>query len=155
MSPRSSRAATTSALVRAAAAARAGSYSPYSRFAVGAAIRTADGRVFTGANVENASYGLAICAERSAACAAVNAGARVFVEAAVAVGDCPPAGPCGMCRQTFAEFGADDMPITIVNGAGERATYLLGHFLPLAFRGDDLKQPEPRAARKAPAKQRK
>ncbi|HEY9181467.1 MAG TPA: cytidine deaminase [Candidatus Baltobacteraceae bacterium] len=83
---------------------RENAYAPYSRFAVGAAILTDDGTVFTGANVENASYGLAICAERSAAVAAVAAGYRDFEAIAVAGPDTTVTAPCGACRQFLNEF---------------------------------------------------
>src|SRR5262245_28508295 len=91
-------------LVAAARAARERAYAPYSAFLVGAALRTADGRLFVGANVENASYGLSVCAERTAILAAVNAGAREVRAIAVSTDLDPPAAPCGMCRQTLAEF---------------------------------------------------
>jgi cytidine deaminase len=108
---------------------------PYSRFHVGAAIR-AGGRVFVGANVENASYGLTICAERTAAFAAVLAGATQFEAIAVACVDapdgCDPAllMPCGACRQVLAEFAEADTPI-VVDRVG---TFRLAELLPLAFR---------------------
>jgi cytidine deaminase len=124
-------------LVRLALEARAHAYAPYSGFAVGAAVRTRDGRVFTGANVENASYGLSICAERSAVAAAVNAGARELAAVAVATSTSPPAAPCGMCRQTLAEF-ARDLPIALANDKGEVVHTTLGELLPRAFRGEDL-----------------
>ena len=124
-------------LWRVALDARAHAYAPYSHFRVGAAVRTADGRVFAGSNVENASYGLSVCAERAAVVAAVNAGARELVAVAVATGASPPAGPCGMCRQTLAEF-ALDLPVTLVNDRGERIDTTLATLLPLAFHGDAL-----------------
>jgi cytidine deaminase len=127
----------TDELVRLALEARRFAYAPYSRFEVGAALRTADGRVFSGANVENASYGLAVCAERSAVVAAVNAGARELAELVVATATSPPTAPCGMCRQTLAEF-ARDLPIVLVNERGERTETSLAELLPRAFRGEDL-----------------
>ncbi|MEM9354525.1 MAG: cytidine deaminase [Planctomycetota bacterium] len=90
-------------LIDAALQAQKNAYAPYSKFSVGAALRTANGEVFSGVNVENASYGLTICAERSAAVAAVSAGARqIEVVAIVSKGG---ASPCGACRQFLAEFG--------------------------------------------------
>ena len=125
-------------LVEAARAARLNAWAPYSRYAVGAAIRTVDGRIFAGANVENASYGLSVCAERSAVVAAVSAGVRKIVAVAVVTSSSPPAAPCGVCRQTLAEFCADDLPVTLGNDRGESVTTTLGELLPRAFRGDAL-----------------
>ncbi len=92
-------------LVAAARAVQRHAYAPASRFAVGAAVRASDGRVFVGCNVENASYGLTICAERAAICAAVAAGARAIEAVAVVTDLDEPARPCGACRQVLAEFG--------------------------------------------------
>jgi cytidine deaminase len=122
-------------LLEAARAASRLAYCPYSRFHVGAAVR-ADGRIFTGANVENASYGLTICAERTAAFAAILAGATRIEAVAVACVDapegCDPNGlmPCGACRQVLAEFAGPETPI-VVDRVG---TFTLGELLPLAFR---------------------
>jgi cytidine deaminase len=91
-------------LLAAALAAARKSYSPYSRFSVGAALLTEDGRVFTGCNVENASYGLTLCAERVAISAAVAAGCRRFTRLAIAGGTKRAARPCGACLQVMAEF---------------------------------------------------
>lgn len=124
-------------LVAAALTARARAYAPYSQFSVGAAVRARDGRVFEGANMENASYGLAICAERAAVVAAVMAGARDLEAVAIASSISPPASPCGMCRQTLAEF-AHDLRVILVNDRGERADTTLAELLPRPFRGDAL-----------------
>ena len=99
-------------LVRSALAIRQQAYAPYSKFLVGAAVLTDDGTVFTGANVENASYGLTICAERVAAAAAVAAGQRKIT--AVAVATAGGAAPCGACRQFLAEFGGS-MDVLLVD----------------------------------------
>jgi len=98
------------ALVQRAAEARQLAYAPYSDFLVGAALLTADGQVFTGCNVENASYGLCICAERTAICKAVSEGHQKF--RAIAVAAHPLASPCGACRQFIVEFGKDITVIT-------------------------------------------
>ena len=92
-------------LISAATTARLFAYAPYSNFQVGAALLTKDGRVFTGCNVENLSYGLTICAERSALFAAVTAGVREFEAIAIVADTCEPVSPCGACRQVMAEFG--------------------------------------------------
>ncbi len=97
---------------------RALAYSPYSKFAVGAALRSTDGQVHVGCNVENASFGLTICAERSALVSAVAKGAHRFDAIAIAApGDEPMAWPCGACRQVLSEFGMD-LRVLIV-GEGE------------------------------------
>jgi homotetrameric cytidine deaminase len=123
-----------------AATARGRAYAPYSKFAVGAAIRMTDGRVFTGANVENASYGLAICAERTAIFAAIHAGATALAEVVVYTEASPPASPCGACRQVLAEFARDpaSVAVTALNGKGERKTWTLGQLLPDNFSGSQL-----------------
>jgi cytidine deaminase len=116
-------------LVLAAEAAKA-AYAPYSHFAVGAALRAEDGRIFTGCNVENASYGLAICAERNAVAHAVAEGAQRFD--AVAVMTENGVTPCGACRQVLAEFGPE-MTVVVGDAAGGRRVYAMKDLLPDAF----------------------
>lgn len=125
-------------LIDAARAVRKNAHAPYSRYHVGAALRAKSGKIYVGANVENASYGLALCAERSAVAAAVSAGEKQLVAVAVVTATSPPAAPCGMCRQVLAEFGVDDLPIALVNDSGERVDTTLGAMLPHAFRSGDL-----------------
>jgi cytidine deaminase len=125
-------------LVEAARKVRANAHAPYSRYQVGAAVRGKSGAIYAGANVENASYGLALCAERSAVAAAVAAGEKAIVAVAVVTASSPPAAPCGMCRQVLAEFGDDKLAVTLVNDAGERSDTTLGALLPHAFRSDQL-----------------
>ncbi|MEO8705834.1 MAG: cytidine deaminase [Kofleriaceae bacterium] len=122
-----------------AIAAQRHAYAPYSKFHVGAAIRMS-GQTFTGANVENASYGLAICAERSAIFAAVNAGATVLEAVAVVSDSSPPASPCGACRQVLAEFAGDPdaLIVTSFNQRGERKSWTLSQLLPDGFSGKQL-----------------
>lgn len=120
------------ALVAAALAVRQNSHSPYSKFAVGAALRTRSGRIFVGTNVECSSYGLTVCAERAAVCAAVAAGEPNLVEIAV-VADCPaPVPPCGACRQILHDFGPD-AGVILVNLQGQHHTCRVSDLLPLAF----------------------
>jgi cytidine deaminase len=100
---------------------------------VGAALRTRSGRVYTGCNVENASYGLSVCAERVAAAKAVSEGDREFVALAVVTSSDPPSPPCGACRQFLAEFAAD-LEIVLANLDGGRQNTRLAALLPRAFR---------------------
>jgi cytidine deaminase len=126
-------------LIAAAAAAREHAYAPYSRFAVGAAVLDAEGRIHAGANVENAAYPQGLCAEASAIAHMVLAGGRRIVAVAV-VGDAPqPVTPCGGCRQNLREFAADDTPVLVAGPAGERARYTLGELLPASFGPEHLK----------------
>jgi len=118
-------------LLAAAQSARAGSYSPYSQFAVGAALLDEDGRVWTGANVENASYGLSMCAERTAIFHAVASGVKRFVACAVAGPPGVTTTPCGACRQVLNEFGPR-MPV-YYEDAGRLVTTSVDALLPGAF----------------------
>ena len=115
-----------------ALAARRNAYAPYSGFTVGAALQAVDGRVFVGCNVENASFSLAVCAERNAIAAAVVAGAQAFTAVAVATDTSPPIAPCGACRQALREFGPD-LRVILVNPAGERVETTLAALLPDSF----------------------
>ena len=116
--------------------ARKNAYAPYSRFLVGAAVAT-DRGVFTGANVENASYGLSICAERVAATTAVAAGARGIQAIAVTSSSPTATPPCGACRQFLYEFGPD-MTAVAEGTSGERKTWRLSDLLPDGFGPSDL-----------------
>ena len=123
---------TAEALVAEARSARANAYAPYSRFAVGAALLCESGRVYSGANVENASYGLTICAERAAAFAAASAGERRFLALAVATDAPSPTPPCGACRQVLREF-AEDLSIYLAGAAAAIETQTLAALLPHPF----------------------
>jgi cytidine deaminase len=116
-------------LVEQARKARTHAYAPYSHFSVGAALLVKSGRVFTGCNVENLSFGLTICAERAAVCAAVAAGETHFEALAVVSDSVHPVTPCGACRQVLAEFAAD-LPICSENLQGERFESTLAELLP-------------------------
>ena len=107
-----------------ALAASERAYAPYSNYLVGAAVRTRDGQVFEGVNVENAAYPLGVCAEKSALVQAVSAGYRPGDIAAIGI----TASPCGGCRQGLHEFGIDE--VTFLNAAGELVTYAAADLLP-------------------------
>jgi len=121
-------------LVRAARQAREHAHAPYSGFRVGAAVR-AGRRVHAGCNVENASYGLTICAERNAVAAAVAAGARAIDAVVVVTGTAEPTPPCGACLQVLAELGGPGLPVTLVGARGEAraVTRTLGELMPHGF----------------------
>jgi len=123
-------------------------YAPYSKFRVGAAI-TVDGQPFEGANIENASYGLSICAERTAVFAAILAGPHRLEAVAICTDASPPSSPCGACRQVLLEFAADPARVTVtsVNPAGEARTWTLAELIPDGFNGREL----PAAAATAPS----
>ena len=124
-------------LVDAARAASDRAYAPYSGFKVGAALLGEDGTIFTGCNVEGASYGNAICAERTALVKAVSEGVRGFSALAVYADSVDFCTPCGICRQMLYEF-SEDMPVICCNGAGEHVIYPLNMLLPAGFSGKDL-----------------
>ncbi len=126
-----------SELFAAAEAVQARAHAPYSRFAVGAALLAEDGRVFAGCNVENASFGLTLCAERAALVAAVAAGARRFSAVAIVTPAEGPISPCGACRQVLAEF-APDLWVVSRGRGGAVARWRLFELLPAAMGPGDL-----------------
>jgi cytidine deaminase len=128
-------------LVAAASDARTRASVPYSGFAVGAALRAEDGTVYTGCNVENASYGLTVCAERNAVFHAVAQGARRFDVVAIVTSN--GVSPCGACRQVLAEFGPH-MTVILASPGGEPRLYTLDQLLPAAFLPDQLPEPPAR-----------
>jgi cytidine deaminase len=119
-------------LVRIAGLARQRAYAPYSKYRVGAAIRTKRGKVTAGANVENASYGLTICAERNAVFQAVNAGEKGFEAIAVVADDLPR--PCGACLQVLTEFCDPELRVVLASTSGPREVARLRDLLPRPFK---------------------
>jgi cytidine deaminase len=126
------------AMLALAREALARAHAPYSRFRVGACVRAESGRLYAGCNVENASYGLTLCAESVAIGAMVAAGDRRIVEAVVVTERAEPCPPCGRCRQQLAEFAGPDTPVHLGGPEGVRLTTTLGALLPLAFGADTL-----------------
>ena len=130
-------------LMQAALKARGRSYSPYSGYAVGAALLTKAGKIYTGCNVENASFGATNCAERSAFFKAVSEGDTEFSAIAIAGGKAGRdalayAYPCGNCRQVMQEFCAKDFVILVTKSNGEFEEHTLAELLPYGFKGDEL-----------------
>jgi len=119
-------------LIKVASLARQRAHAPYSKYKVGAAIRTKRNKVHAGANVENASYGLTVCAERTAAFAAVNAGDKVFESIAIVIDDDKLPTPCGACRQVLAEF-SPEMRVLLATTGGLRKATTLRELLPDPF----------------------
>ena len=132
-------------LVKQAIEARNGAYAPYSGFRVGAALLASDGTVYTGCNIENASYGATVCAERVAYFKAVSDGKRSFAGLAIAGGKdvVSATPPCGICRQTLSELCGEDMPVLLADSeAGAYTHTTLGALLPFAFGTKNLKEKE-------------
>ncbi len=121
-------------LLSLAKAARLNAYAPYSHFAVGAAVLGRSGRVYTGCNVENLSFGLTICAERAALFSAVSAGEQEFTHIAIVADSSTPVSPCGACRQVLAEFGTG-LRVTCANLDGALFESTLDQLLPRAREG--------------------
>lgn len=121
------------ALQQAAKQAAAQAYAPYSKFPVGVAVLADSGKIYTGCNVENASYGGTVCAERNAIGAAVVAGERKFSALLVYTPQAMLTPPCGICRQVIAEFFTPDAPIASCNHLQQQQNWTLGELLPAAF----------------------
>ena len=125
-------------LIDYARAATASAYVPYSQFPVGAAVMTESGAIFTGANIENASYPLTCCAERTAVYAAINAGHKVITAIAVTASRVITVTPCGGCRQVLNEFKPADGDMTVILDGLDLTILTLGDLLPRAFGPQDL-----------------
>ncbi|NBR05695.1 MAG: cytidine deaminase [Planctomycetes bacterium] len=123
--------------------ARKHAYAPYSGFKVGAALRGSVGGIFSGCNVENASFGLTICAERTTVCTAVAAGIRTFTQMLIVADSDTPCPPCGACRQFLFEF-APNLELWVANLSGETKFYRLCDLLPEAFGPDFIPMPAPK-----------
>jgi cytidine deaminase len=124
-------------LIAQAAAARHYALAPYSRFKVGAALECADGRIFTGCNIENASYGLTMCAERVALYKALSEGSRDFKRIAVVSAAATPSAPCGACRQLLWEY-CGNINVILSSVAGDTTLLTIQQLLPLPFDNHDL-----------------
>lgn len=126
------------ALFEAAQTAQGRAHAPYSKFPVGAAILGDDGRIYAGCNVENASYGLGVCAERNAIGRAVVEGAKKVIAVAIVANAARPTPPCGACRQVISEFAEPSVPVRYRSPAGKEGRYTVGELLPDAFNRDFL-----------------
>jgi len=133
----------SSELVEAARHARNNAYAPYSNYKVGAAVRSADGFIFSGSNVENVSYGLTLCAERVAIAQMVSAGHHQLSAIALVTAD--GAMPCGMCLQTMLEFAVDPSSVFICCAAGDDTDreYILKDLIPYGFSSKSVNRAEP------------
>lgn len=131
-------------LIDAARRARAHAVATFSGFKVGAAVETREGTIVTGCNVENATFGLTICAERVAMFKALSEGHREFTAVVVVADTAAPTPPCGACRQVLWEFGGD-IEVIMANLTGETARFRLSELLPLPFDARLLRSPKPEA----------
>lgn len=134
----------TEKLIQAALDARAAAYAPYSHYTVGAALLTAEGEVYTGGNIENASYGASNCAERTVIFKAVSQGRRGFAAIAIAGGmegeePAEYAYPCGICRQVMREFAGMGFKVIVAKSLGDYKVYELEELLPHGFGGDSIR----------------
>lgn len=128
---------TDRSLIQKAEEAMKFSYSPYSRFAVGAALECEDGTIFTGTNIENAALGCTLCAERAAVAAAVSAGHRSFRRIAIAAAGSRYCTPCGQCRQVLSEF-SPNMEVLCTRADGRYVSYRLSELLPASFGNEQM-----------------
>ena len=121
-------------LIESALKAKENSYSPYSKFRVGAAVLTKDGKIYTGCNIENAAYTTGICAEKTAFAKAVSDGNKEFLALALASDSNDYASPCGECRQFISEFVEPDFKIILAKSTNDYKTYDFAELLPLSFK---------------------
>ncbi len=128
-----------SKLIQAAIDSKEKAYAPYSKFNVGAALLTTDNEIFTGANVENASYSLTMCAERIAVYKAVVAGKKKYKSVAIAGNTDEPLAPCGACRQVLAELCGSDLDVIMISRTGDTKKVKLNELLPYSFKSIHLK----------------
>jgi cytidine deaminase len=133
MGKRSNARASDDELIERAAEARLAAHAPYSNFQVGAALLAADGRVFTGCNIENSAYGLSMCAERVAIFKAVSEGANEFTKVAVVTDSENLTPPCGCCRQMIWEFASERAEVILANLTGDVRSFEIKELLPEAF----------------------
>lgn len=124
--------------VKAAQQAQDFAYVPYSHFPVGACLVTKEGKLYTGSNIENASFGLTNCAERTAIFKAVSEGDKEFSHLVISGNTDEPISPCGACRQVMIEFCDPSMPVTLVNKDGELKDVTVGELLPYSFTEEQL-----------------
>jgi len=122
------------ALFKQAQLAKQSAYAPYSNFKVGAAVQTTSGKIYTGCNIENASYSLTCCAERIAIFKAISEGDRTFDAIAITANTDTPVSPCGACRQVMAEFFSERTAIYLLNNKGEHQKTNVSSILPLHFK---------------------
>ncbi|WP_102691296.1 cytidine deaminase [Rummeliibacillus pycnus] len=125
-------------LIELAKEGREKAYVPYSKFKVGAALLTADGKVYKGCNIENSGYSMTNCAERTAMFKAVSEGDRDFAAIAIVADTEGPCSPCGACRQVISEFCAPEMPVYLTNMKGDVQETTVAELLPGAFSPEDL-----------------
>lgn len=130
---------TNKELIEKAISAKSLAYTPYSKFNVGACVLAESGKTYTGANIENSTFGATICAERNAIMSAVLNGEKQLTKIAICSSANDYTFPCGICRQTMAEFADDNFEIIVAKTPDDYKIYKLGELLPYSFRGNDIK----------------
>lgn len=130
---------TNKELIEKAISAKSLAYTPYSKFNVGACVLAESGKTYIGANIENSTFGATICAERNAIMSAVMNGEKQLTKIAICSSSNDYTVPCGICRQTMAEFADDNFEIIVAKTPDDYKIYKLGELLPYSFRGNDIK----------------